>query len=93
VVPNPYRVINPQETDLTSRMIKFTHLPEICTIKIFNVSGELIKTLLHDNNSQIESEERWNLRSEEDREVAPGLYFYHLDSKLGSKIGKFVIIK
>lgn len=93
VVPNPYRVVNPQETDLASRMIKFTHLPEECTISIFNVSGELIRTLYHDQNSVISSEKRWNLRSEEDREVAPGLYFYHLSSSLGSRIGKFVIIK
>ncbi len=93
VVPNPYRVINPQETAVRERMIKFTHLPETCTIRIFNVAGDLIVTLNHDLNSPIDSEKQWNLRSKENREVAPGLYFYHIESDLGNKAGKLVIIK
>ncbi len=93
VVPNPYRVINTQESDVRSRMIKFTHLPAKCEIRIFNVSGDLIRTLYHNEASEIESEKKWNLRSSENREVAPGLYIYHLKSDLGNKIGKFVIIK
>jgi hypothetical protein len=93
VVPNPYVVINPQETGLGERMIKFTHLPEVCTIRIFNVSGELMNTIYHDANSPIPSEEVWNIRSSENREVAPGLYYYHIESSLGSTGGKFVIIK
>jgi hypothetical protein len=75
------------------RMIKFTHLPSECTIKIFNVAGELMRTLRHDLSSPIISEEIWNLRTDENREVAPGLYFYFLQSNLGEKSGKFVIIK
>ncbi len=93
VVPNPYRVINPQETAPRERMLKFTHLPGKCTILIFNVAGELIATLYHDDNSQISSEEPWNMRSDENRDVAPGLYFYHIQSDLGEKTGKLVIIK
>jgi len=93
VVPNPYRIINLQETAIRERIIKFTHLPEKCTIRIFNVAGELIATLHHDTNSPISSEEAWNLRSFENRDVAPGLYFFHVDSELGEKAGKFVIIK
>lgn len=93
VVPNPYKVINPQETAPRERMLKFTHLPAVCTIRIFNVAGELIETLYHDASSPISSEEEWNLRSHENREVAPGLYLYHLQSDLGNTSGKFVIIK
>ena len=93
VVPNPYKVINPQETAARERMLKFTHLPEECTIRIFNVAGELIVTLHHDANSSIPSEEQWNLRSDENREVAPGLYLYHVQSNLGDNTGKLVIIK
>jgi len=93
VVPNPYRVINPQERAPRERMLKFTHLPARCTIRIFNVAGELIVTLHHGADSPIASEEVWNLRSKENREVAPGLYFFHLKSDLGEKTGKFVIIK
>jgi hypothetical protein len=93
VVPNPYRVVNPQETATRERMVKFTHLPTDCSIRIFNVAGELIVTLQHDAGSPIPSEEQWNLRSSENREVAPGLYFYFLESDIGSATGKFAIIK
>ncbi len=93
VVPNPYVVINPQETAVQERLIKFTHLPAVCTIRLFNSAGELINTIYHDQSSPIGSEESWNLRSNENREVAPGLYFYHISSNLGEIGGKFVIIK
>ncbi|UCH10727.1 MAG: hypothetical protein JSU61_02215, partial [Fidelibacterota bacterium] len=93
VVPNPYLVYNPQESAVRERMIKFTRLPQECTIRIFNVAGEHIVTLEHGTGSPIISEEQWNLRSKENREVAPGLYFYYLESDLGNTSGKFVIIK
>jgi len=93
VVPNPYRVIAEWEMSQDERMIKFTHLPGRCTIKIFNVAGELMRILDHNESSPIISEEIWNLRTEENREVAPGLYFYYLKSEIGETSGKFVIIK
>jgi len=93
VVPNPYRVIAEWEMSQDERMIKFTHLPAACSIKIFNVAGELMRTLYHNTASPISSEEIWNLRTDENREIAPGLYFYYLNSSLGEKSGKFVIIK
>lgn len=93
VVPNPYSVFNPLETSTREGLIKFTNLPVECTIRIFNAAGEHIQTIYHDQNSPVESEKNWNLRSYENREVAPGLYFYHLESDLGSVQGKFVIIK
>lgn len=93
VVPNPYRVIADWELSQDERMIKFTRLPQRCTIQIYNVAGEWIRTLEHNENSPVDSEEVWNLRTHENREVAPGLYFYYITSALGAKTGKFVIIK
>lgn len=93
VVPNPYYVVSAWEMSPNERMIKFTHLPPVCTISIYNSAGELVATLHHNHNSSIESEEIWNLRSFEDRDIAPGLYFYHCKSDIGEKTGKFVIIK
>ena len=93
VVPNPYRVIAEWELSQDERMIKFTHLPAECTIRIVNTAGELMQTLEHGAHSPINSEEVWNLRTYENREIAPGLYFYYIKSPLGEKSGKFVIIK
>ncbi len=93
VVPNPYRVIAAWEMSQDERKIKFTHLPESCTIYIYNVAGERVQTLEHNQNSPVNSEEVWNLRTYENREVAPGLYFFYMKSGIGEKSGKFVIIK
>ena len=51
VVPNPYVVTNRFEelnafsTGRGERVIKFINLPPECTLRIFNVSGRLIRTL------------------------------------------------
>ncbi len=46
VVPNPY-IIRSDE----GRQIKFTGLPARCTMRIFTVAGDLVKTLIHNTAS------------------------------------------
>jgi len=89
VVPNPYIVSAAWESQLGIRRIDFTNLPESCTIYIYNVAGEKVKTLYHDNG---ESTESWDLLSENNQEIAPGLYYYYIESKIGNTHGKFVLI-
>jgi hypothetical protein len=92
VVPNPYVSANVFETDPYERELHFTHLPAECVIRIYNIAGELIKVLNHDNGT---SEASWNLRSSSNQEVSPGLYVYHISSPVvsGQKVDKFLIIK
>jgi hypothetical protein len=92
VVPNPYLSTNDFETDPSVREIHFTHLPGPCTIRVYNVAGELMITLDH---TEYTSEQKWNLRSSGNQEVAPGLYIYHVSAPgiAGEKIGKFLVIK
>jgi hypothetical protein len=92
VVPNPYVSANVFETNPFERELHFTHLPGECTIRIYNIAGELINTLNHDDGT---SEESWNLRTSANQEVAPGLYVYHVASTIvtGQKVDKFLIIK
>lgn len=90
VVPNPYRVSAAWESEIGQRKIAFTGLPAGCTIRIFNTAGELVKKIEHTNGS---SYEYWNLHNSQDQEVAPGLYFFHVEAGgLDSKGGKFVLI-
>jgi len=100
VVPNPYVVTHEAEPKLLSnqtsgrgeRSIRFTHVPPGSTIKIYTVKGELIKTLKHDNIYH--GDVKWNLRTEENLDVAFGVYVYYLDAPgIGSKTGKFALIK
>jgi hypothetical protein len=89
VVPNPYRISTLWEKAWNEHIIQFTGLSEEATIKIFNSSGELIKTLSKKSNSSIME---WNMKNEYNQMVAPGVYFYHLTTPIGSATGKFFVI-
>jgi hypothetical protein len=89
VVPNPYKVAEIWETGFKQHELQFTGLPNSATIKIFNASGELIKTIDHKENSSIA---RWDLRNEFSQLVAPGVYFFYIKSDIGEKTGKFIVI-
>lgn len=52
VVPNPYYGRSNYQSTLFEKQIKFTRLPGSCTIKIFNVAGDLITTLRHNGSSE-----------------------------------------
>ncbi len=93
VVPNPYKVSEIWETQLTDHQIQFTNMPLQATIKIFNSSGELIRTIEHEASvSLAPSIATWDLRNKYNQLVAPGVYFYSITSAIGSKTGKFFII-
>ena len=82
--------------------LHFTHLPPKCTIRIFNIKGQLINTLEHDASGSGSQEQvpqyngtlTWNMLSEDNLEISYGIYIYHVDAPgIGEKIGKFVVIK
>jgi hypothetical protein len=97
VVPNPYvgqASFEPQRFAVSGRgerRIEFRGLPQVCTIRIYTVNGELVKTLNHDG---LQGYEPWDLRSKDNLEIAPGLYIFHVEGpNIGSYIGKFAVIK
>ena len=100
VVPNPYvatNVIEPMNTvnrgQRGYRRLYFDHLPARCTIRIYTMTGELVRLLEH-NTGIDDGKEFWDLLSKDNMEVAYGLYFFHVDAPgIGEKIGKFAIIK
>lgn len=91
VVPNPYVVTSVFETSLTNKEVQFRHLPEKCTIRIYTLSGELVRTIEHDNGTSLEP---WNLRTYNDQEVAFGIFVFHIETPDGEEaMGKFAVIK
>ncbi len=99
VVPNPYVAASEFEIkpNLISgrgdRLLYFIHLPAKCTIRIYTLTGELVKTLYHDSPLE-DGSEAWNLLSKDQMEIAYGIYIYHVDAPgVGEFIGKFAIIK
>jgi hypothetical protein len=99
VVPNPYVVAARWEparkfaTGRGERRIYFIHLPRDCTIRIFSVSGDHIKTLEH-HSDLLDGAEPWDLTTKDDLDIAPGLYIFYLDAPgIGEKTGRFALIK
>ncbi|MCK6621819.1 MAG: T9SS C-terminal target domain-containing protein [Calditrichaceae bacterium] len=92
VVPNPYFVTAAWDRG-QERQVQFTHLPEKATIRIFNSAGEMVRELNHDAaTSPAPSLQSWDLKNYHQQLVAPGVYFYHVESAIGETTGKFVII-
>ncbi|MBX2992454.1 MAG: hypothetical protein KF749_14980 [Bacteroidetes bacterium] len=99
VVPNPYVAAanweprNPFPTGRGPRSIHFTHLPQQCTIRIYNISGELVATIDHDS-PLLNGTAEWNLLSRDQLQVSYGVYIYHVEAPgVGQKVGKFAVIK
>ena len=91
VVPNPYVLASKYETTPYDRRLMFTKLPEQCEILIYNIAGEHINTIEHNNNLGYEY---WDLRTKYGVEVAYGMYVFVIRTENGAKAnGKFVIIK
>jgi len=98
VVPNPYVGAASWEpfTNVVGRgkrRIDFIHLPHICTIRIYTMSGVHVKTLYH-NSTIDDGREPWNLTTKDGMAIAFGVYVFqvHADG-IGDKIGRFAIVK
>ena len=101
VVPNPY-VVNAsveQQSQFTGgrfeHRLQFIHLPQRCTIRIFDTRGRLIDIIEHD--AAIENGTAfWDLltRGSTTDVVAYGIYIYHIEAPgIGEKIGRFAVIR
>ena len=96
VVPNPYMAGSLWESEYDSyrreptRKIEFINLPMECEINIFTLSGDLIKTLVHNENHGTET---WDLRTEGGREIVSGIYIYQVQSAGLEFLNRFAVIK
>jgi hypothetical protein len=102
VAPNPFVEGDPNRSfgGATPYKIEFRNLPEKCIIKIYTLSGDLVKTLYHqpDALGNLSGSEAWDQRTDSGLLVAPGLYIYVVQSQtegtMGDKTsGKLMIIR
>ena len=101
VIPNPFR----QRSGLLSRpqynRISFVNVPPQCTIRIYTLAGDLVKTIDHDGLTEAtwgSAEDSNYMLTDSYENVAAGLYIFHVESKAEDTkgqtfIGKFMIIK
>jgi hypothetical protein len=77
VFPNPYIGFNPQEINKYARFVTFNHLPAKANIRIFNLAGVLIRTIVKDDaRTQFA---QWDLNNEAGFPVAAGMYVAYID--------------
>ncbi len=90
IVPNPYRGRSAYETGNEDRRVRFTNMPQAATIRVYTVSGTLVRTLYKDGSS---TSLDWNLTTDSNLPVASGMYFIHIDVPgAGEKVMKFGVI-
>ena len=93
VFPNPYYVLTPRDLTKQFRIggIHFMGLPTECTIRIYTISGELIKTI--HVTPEDEGHVAWELLTNYGTRPASGMYIYHIETPDGKeKTGKIALI-
>ncbi len=92
VVPNPYyaHYSSMVETGEGESVLTFNNVPDECTIRIYTLAGDLVKTIVHNDGL---GEAVWNLQSMEQIQIASGIYLFHVESPYGEHLGRFAIIK
>ncbi|MFH0733569.1 MAG: T9SS type A sorting domain-containing protein [bacterium] len=100
VYPNPLFAFNPATSYSNGNpddpFVTFTNLPTEVNVKIYSLSGMLIKTLTEQDKLGSTSSPflRWNLKNENSLRVASGMYIALITSpQYGEKTLKFAIIQ
>ena len=90
-VPNPYRGSSEYETDSNSRQIRFVNLPSSATIRIFTISGTLVREIVKPASTGTVA--FWDLENQRGLPVASGMYLVHIEARGpdGNEIGERVL--
>jgi len=91
VVPNPYIAHSNYNESEYNRKLRFINLPSSCLITIYTISGEIVYSFNHDNES--DGNAWWDLRTINNQEVSPGLYIFTVETEHDKYIGKFAVIR
>lgn len=87
VVPNPYYAYSEYENNRLDTRVKFTNLPDVCTIKIYSTNGKLVRTFTKDSPVTFVD---WDLNNHKGIPIAGGIYLIHVDvPEVGETILKF----
>ena len=70
--------------------ITFKGLSTLAKIEIYNLAGQKIKTLIKENSHDYYD---WNVKTDNGRNLASGVYFYVINTGGQTKTGKLMIIK
>ena len=91
VVPNPFVIREGTSQPGESDQIQFVNIPNPCTIRIYTVRGDLVKTMEVDE--AVGGIVAWNQVTDFGQFIESGIYIFHVDSPFGVKIGKFAVVR
>ncbi len=92
VVPNPFVIGEGFSQPGAGDEIQFVNIPNPCTIRIYTVRGDLVKTIKVDEGTG--AIVAWNQVTDFGQFVESGIYIFHVDAPgLGTKVGKFAIVR
>ncbi len=92
VVPNPY---NPQgqfdqQAFPGAPRVQFINLPRDAKVDIYTMAGDHVRSLKHEEDDDSLD---WDLKNNDDKDVAPGIYLYYVEAGSETTTGRFVIIR
>ncbi len=99
VFPIPWRPHGPNagtgpgQTGTDSGGITFSNLPSECDIKIYTVSGSLVRKIHHSDLTGPVAQEIWDGNTSGGEHAASGVYLWRVESSVDGKNGKLMLIR
>jgi len=91
VFPNPFFGTDPFGRFPDRNYMRFTDLPQKVIVRIFTLSGQLVKKIEKESDSPWLD---WDLRNRDGRAVASGIYIAYLEMpKIGRKVMKLAVVQ
>lgn len=95
IVPNPYFVSHIGQRSSYDAKIYFMHLPKECTIRIFTLGGDLVRTIQHvdEDGTSRQAMDVWDLLSDNKQRAASQSLIAEITTPNGAKtIKKFSVV-
>lgn len=94
-IPLQYKLFNnyPNPFNPSTRIAFEIPQAENVTLKIFNISGELIRTLTEEHLSAGRHEKVWDGKDNAGNEVSSGIYLYRLNAGFYDRSARMILMK
>jgi hypothetical protein len=95
-VPSPWRPNGPHagngsgQTGTLAGGITFWNMPSVATIRIYTLSGALVKEIHHDDGTY---QHIWDGKNQSGQDVVTGVYIFTVQTEGGRKSGKLAIVR
>ncbi len=94
-LPGEYKLLNnyPNPFNPSTRIAFEIPQPELVTLKVYNINGELIRNIMEGNLPAGHFESVWNGKDNSGKEVSSGVYIYRLTAGKFDKSARMLLLK